>query len=62
MGDTRRRHQWPLDRREGKILLPIAEKYLKVLDLFNETIAHCEKHGIRDKGGTKEHQYLVLKS
>ena len=46
----------------GKILLPIAEKYLKVVDLFNETVAHCEKHGIRDKGGTKEHQYLVLKS
>ena len=46
----------------GKILLPIAEKYLKVLDLFNETVEHCEKHGIRDKGGTKEHQYLVLKS
>ncbi len=46
----------------GKILLPIAEKYLRVIDLFNETVAHCEKHGIRDKGGTKEHQYLVLKS
>ena len=46
----------------GKILLPIAEKYLKVSDLFNETVEHCEKHGIRDKGGTKEHQYLVLKS
>ena len=25
----------------GKILLPIAKKYLKVLDLFNETVAHC---------------------
>jgi hypothetical protein len=46
----------------GKILLPIAEKHLKVVDLFNETVAHCEKHGIRDKGGIKEHQYLVLKS
>lgn len=46
----------------GKILLPIAKKYLKVIDLFNETVAHCEKHGIRDKGGTKEHQYLILKS
>ena len=33
-----------------------------VVDLFNETVAHCEKHGIRDKGGTKEHQYLVLKT
>jgi len=46
----------------GKILLPIAKKYFKVFDLFNETVSHCEKHGIRDKGGTKEHQYLVLKS
>jgi DNA modification methylase len=46
----------------GKILLPIAEKHLKVVDLFNETVSHCEKHGIRDKGGIKEHQYLILKS
>ncbi|MDB9731581.1 site-specific DNA-methyltransferase [Candidatus Pelagibacter sp.] len=46
----------------GKILLPIAEKHLKVVDLFNETVSHCEKHGIRDKGGIKEHQYLILKT
>ncbi|TCB47719.1 SAM-dependent methyltransferase [Acinetobacter sp. ANC 4779] len=37
-----------------------AEKYFKVEDIFTESVEHCEKHGIKDKGGVKGHQYLVL--
>lgn len=29
-------------------------------DAFDESVAHCESHGIRDKGGVTSHQYLVL--
>ncbi len=45
----------------GEELKNISKKYFNVHDLFNETVEHCEKHGIRDKGGIKEHQYLILK-
>jgi hypothetical protein len=35
-------------------------KKLKFIDLFDETVEHCETHGIKDKGDTTQHQYLVL--
>ncbi|QIZ78066.1 DNA methyltransferase [Ferrimonas lipolytica] len=38
-----------------------AEKYFEVVDIFTESVEHCEKHGIADKGGVKGHQYLVLR-
>lgn len=44
----------------GKLLLPIAEKYFKVFDLFDEDVAHVEKFGIRDQGATHIHQFLFL--
>lgn len=41
-------------------LIPFANPYFKVEDLFVESTEHCEKHGIRDKGSVNHHQYLVL--
>lgn len=32
----------------------------KVLDIATESVGHCESHGIRDKGTTTGHQYLIL--
>jgi DNA modification methylase len=37
-----------------------AKRWFRAADLFNETVAHCESHGVRDKGTVSEHQYLVL--
>lgn len=44
----------------GKSLMLYAEKYFKVRDLFTESVEHCERHGIADKGSVKGHQYLIL--
>lgn len=41
-------------------LIPYAEKYFNVADVFNESVEHCESHGFKDKGSTVLHQYLVL--
>ena len=30
------------------------------IDVFAESVAHCESHGIRDKGTVVEHTYLIL--
>jgi DNA modification methylase len=32
----------------------------QVLDIATESVGHCESHGIRDKGTTTGHQYLIL--
>jgi len=37
-----------------------AKNWFRVADIFSETVAHCESHGIRDKGTVTSHQYLVL--
>ena len=42
-------------------LIPYAEKYFYIVDIFTESVEHCEKHGIKDKGSVKGHQYLILK-
>lgn len=42
-------------------LKPFAEKYFDIVDIFTESVEHCENHGISDKGGVKGHQYLVLR-
>ncbi|MGM0511806.1 MAG: DNA methyltransferase [Pseudomonadota bacterium] len=42
-------------------LKPFAEKYFTVVDIFTESVEHCEKHGISDKGSVTGHQYLVLR-
>lgn len=44
----------------AEALQNISKKWFKVADIFNEDVAHCESHGIRDKGTTTSHQYLIL--
>jgi hypothetical protein len=41
-------------------LAQIARPWFRVADLFDESVVHCESHGIRDKGTVTDHQYLVL--
>ncbi len=38
----------------------VAEPYFRVLDVFTESVEHCESHGIRDKGTVTQHQFVVL--
>jgi len=42
-------------------LKPYAKKYFEIIDSFNESVEHCERHGIADKGSVKGHQYLILR-
>ena len=41
-------------------LQKLGKRWFRSVDLFNESVAHCESHGIRDKGTVTSHQYLVL--
>ena len=38
----------------------ISRRWFKSADLFDESVAHCQTHGIRDMGTVTSHQYLVL--
>lgn len=44
----------------AKALLPIAERYFSVAYEFCEDVQNLERHGIKDKGGTIEHQFAFL--
>jgi tRNA G10 N-methylase Trm11 len=37
-----------------------AGKWFDHSEIFNESVEHCESHGIRDKGTVTSHQYLIL--
>ncbi|WP_315812859.1 DNA methyltransferase [Bradyrhizobium sp. SZCCHNR2028] len=39
----------------------VAASYLEHVDLFTESVEHCESHGLRDKGTVTHHQYLLLR-
>jgi len=41
-------------------LVNLGKKWFRSADVFDESVAHCESHGIRDKGTVTSHQYLVL--
>ena len=41
-------------------LARIAKPWFMAVDTYVESVSHCESHGIRDKGATVSHQYLVL--
>ena len=41
-------------------LVKYASERFNVVDIYTESVEHCESHGIRDKGTTTGHQYLVL--
>ena len=44
----------------AKELQRISRYWFKSADLFDENVAHCQKHGIRDMGTVTSHQYLIL--
>lgn len=44
----------------AKELQKTSKRWFKTADLFDESVVHCESHGIRDKGTVTSHQYLVL--
>lgn len=41
-------------------LSKLGRRWFRFADVFDESVAHCESHGIRDKGTVTFHQYLVL--
>jgi len=41
-------------------LREMSRRWFSTADVFDESVAHCESHGIRDKGTVTSHQYLVL--
>lgn len=38
----------------------LGKKWFRSVDIFDESVTHCESHGIRDKGTVTSHQYLLL--
>ena len=44
----------------AKEIARIATTWFRVADVYTECVAHCESHGVRDKGTVVSHQYLVL--
>ncbi|MDN3512979.1 MAG: hypothetical protein NG747_01110 [Candidatus Brocadia sp.] len=41
-------------------LKKVSKRWFNIVDLFVESVEHCESHGIRDKGTVTSHQYLIL--
>lgn len=41
-------------------ILQLARPWFRRQEVVAESVAHCESHGIRDKGTVAEHAYLVL--
>ncbi|NIX92542.1 SAM-dependent methyltransferase [Pseudomonas fulva] len=44
----------------AKKITEIGEKHLSLVDFFDESVLHCESHGIRDKGSVTAHQYVLF--
>jgi len=45
----------------GKELIKYSQRFFKPIDLIYEHVGECQKHGIRDQGRTKRHQFLFLR-
>ncbi len=41
-------------------IMEIGRRHLSILDYFDESVLHCESHGIRDKGTVTDHQYVLF--
>jgi SAM-dependent methyltransferase len=41
-------------------LKELGRRWFRVADVLDESVVHCESHGVRDKGTVTAHQYLVL--
>ena len=44
----------------GNELAKIAKPIFNNIELHNEDVSHLEKHGVKDKGTVKSHQYLLM--
>lgn len=44
----------------GTALFELASQYFEGRELFSESVAHCNKFGIKDLGTVTDHQYLIL--
>lgn len=44
----------------AKELQRVSKRWFKSADLFDESVVHCQNHGIKDMGTVTSHQYLVL--
>ena len=38
----------------------VAKPWFRNVEVFSESVGHCESHGIRDKGTVVEHTYLLM--
>ena len=38
----------------------LGKQWFRSSEIFDESVTHCESHGVRDKGTVTAHQYLVL--
>jgi len=45
----------------AKMIMDVGKKHLTVVDFFDESVLHCESHGIRDKGSVTDHQYVLFR-
>ena len=44
----------------AKEISKVARLWFRNIEVFSESVAHCESHGISDKGAVVEHTYLVM--
>ena len=44
----------------GTTLFSLASKYFEGRELFSESVAHCNRFGIKNLGTITDHQYLIL--
>ncbi len=44
----------------AKELASVGKRWFARSEIFDESVLHCESHGLRDKGTVTSHQYLLL--
>lgn len=44
----------------GDVLKRKSQRWFSHSELFDESVVHCGKSGIKDVGSVTDHQYLVL--
>jgi len=44
----------------ANVMRKLAKNWFRHSEVFDESVTHCESHGIRDKGTVTSHQYLLL--
>lgn len=44
----------------GLMLKELGKRWFNHAELFDESVSHCDKFGIKDIGTVTDHQYLLL--